>query len=50
MTRKTAPASVSGKVAGLIDWLFGRPLHGAPVYVPVAVRRPVPVRVPVERR
>jgi hypothetical protein len=50
MTRTTASLSLADKLAGLLDWLLGREVHPAPVYVPVAVRRPVPVRIPVERR
>ena len=48
MTR-TAPSFLD-KLAGLVDKLLGQQTSPAPVLVPVAVRRPPPVRLPVERR
>ena len=46
---QTAPSFLH-KLAGLVDKLLGRSTQPAPVLVPVAVRRPQPVRIPVERR
>ena len=47
---KSSSPSLADKLAGLIDRLLGREVQPAPVYVPVAIRRPVPIRIPVERR
>ena len=49
MTRST-PVSLADKLAGLVDKLLGQLAQPAPVLVPVAARRPQPVRVPVVRR
>jgi hypothetical protein len=49
MTRPT-PVSLADKLAGLVDKLFCQLAQPAPVLVPATVRRPQPVRIPVERR
>ena len=49
MTRSTH-VFLADKLAGLVDKLLGQLVQPAPVLVPVAARRPRPVRVPVGRR
>ena len=50
MTRPTASPSLANKLTGLLDWLIGREAQPVPVLVPVTVRRPTPIRVPIDRR
>ena len=49
MVRKSSP-SLADKLAELVDKLLGKSVQLAPVYAPALVRRPQPVRMPIERR
>ena len=46
MPRKSRTSLIDA-FAGLVAKLLGQTVHPAPVYVPVAVRQPTPVRIPV---
>lgn len=50
MTRPTAPFPIATAIADFLNSLLGRPSRPNPVLVPVAIRRPTSIRVPVERR
>lgn len=50
MVRDSSPSTVIQRLADVLNRLFGRQPQPVPVRVPVAVRQPATLRIPVERR
>ena len=50
MVRNSAPSTVTERLADILNRLLGPQPRPVPVRVPVAVRQPPSLRIPVERR